>query len=124
MDCDTREEQSGSVQTEDIAGSKPALVSIHDRLSVGEDTDDERRCHGGRHAGRFLPWPIMAHVYIEASAPTRIDLAGGPLDIWPLYLFHEHIDGDATVHASFARIRDIVERDGRKIESRDAAAAR
>jgi D-glycero-alpha-D-manno-heptose-7-phosphate kinase len=28
-------------------------------------------------------------VYIEASAPTRIDLAGGTLDIWPLYLFHE-----------------------------------
>ena len=27
---------------------------------------------------------------ITASAPTRIDLAGGTLDIWPLYLFHEH----------------------------------
>ncbi|HXG55114.1 MAG TPA: hypothetical protein VNJ03_07010 [Vicinamibacterales bacterium] len=26
---------------------------------------------------------------IEASAPTRIDLAGGTLDIWPLYLFHD-----------------------------------
>ena len=25
---------------------------------------------------------------IEARAPTRIDLAGGTLDIWPLYLFH------------------------------------
>lgn len=25
---------------------------------------------------------------IEASAPTRIDLAGGTVDIWPLYLFH------------------------------------
>jgi D-glycero-alpha-D-manno-heptose-7-phosphate kinase len=25
---------------------------------------------------------------ISASAPTRIDLAGGTLDIWPLYLFH------------------------------------
>ena len=25
---------------------------------------------------------------IEASAATRIDLAGGTLDIWPLYLFH------------------------------------
>jgi D-glycero-alpha-D-manno-heptose-7-phosphate kinase len=28
-------------------------------------------------------------VYIESSAPTRIDLAGGTLDIWPLYLFHD-----------------------------------
>ena len=27
---------------------------------------------------------------IKSSAPTRIDLAGGTLDIWPLYLFHEH----------------------------------
>jgi D-glycero-alpha-D-manno-heptose-7-phosphate kinase len=26
---------------------------------------------------------------IEACAPTRIDLAGGTLDIWPLYLFHQ-----------------------------------
>ena len=28
-------------------------------------------------------------VYIDASAPARIDLAGGTLDIWPLYLFHD-----------------------------------
>jgi D-glycero-alpha-D-manno-heptose-7-phosphate kinase len=27
-------------------------------------------------------------VRIETSAPTRIDLAGGTIDIWPLYLFH------------------------------------
>ena len=25
---------------------------------------------------------------VTASAPTRIDLAGGTIDIWPLYLFH------------------------------------
>lgn len=25
---------------------------------------------------------------IDSSAPTRIDLAGGTIDIWPLYLFH------------------------------------
>ena len=35
----------------------------------------------------------MAHynalVHIVSSAPTRIDLAGGTIDIWPLYLFHE-----------------------------------
>ena len=28
-------------------------------------------------------------MHIDSSAPTRIDLAGGTLDIWPLYLFHE-----------------------------------
>lgn len=27
-------------------------------------------------------------MHVTASAPTRIDLAGGTLDIWPLYLFH------------------------------------
>ncbi len=34
---------------------------------------------------------------IEASAPTRIDLAGGTLDIWPLYLFHP---GAQTINAA------------------------
>jgi D-glycero-alpha-D-manno-heptose-7-phosphate kinase len=29
-------------------------------------------------------------VHIRASAPTRIDLAGGTLDIWPIYLFHQN----------------------------------
>ena len=27
---------------------------------------------------------------VHSSAPTRLDLAGGTLDIWPLYLFHPH----------------------------------
>src|SRR3984957_5998798 len=27
---------------------------------------------------------------IHAKAPCPVDLAGGPLDIWPLYLFHEN----------------------------------
>ena len=30
-----------------------------------------------------------AGVQVHSSAPTRLDLAGGTLDIWPLYLFHE-----------------------------------
>ena len=34
---------------------------------------------------------------IVASAPTRIDLAGGTIDIWPLYLFH---DGATTLNAA------------------------
>ena len=29
-----------------------------------------------------------ARVQVHSSAPTRLDLAGGTLDIWPLYLFH------------------------------------
>jgi D-glycero-alpha-D-manno-heptose-7-phosphate kinase len=38
-------------------------------------------------------------LYIESSAPTRIDLAGGTLDIWPLYLFHE---GAQTINAALS----------------------
>lgn len=36
---------------------------------------------------------------IRSSAPTRIDLAGGTLDIWPLYLFHDHAQ---TVNAAIS----------------------
>ena len=36
---------------------------------------------------------------IRSSAPTRIDLAGGTLDIWPLYLFH---DGAQTLNAAIS----------------------
>ncbi|MCC7416016.1 MAG: GHMP kinase [Acidobacteria bacterium] len=34
-----------------------------------------------------------------SSAPARIDLAGGTLDIWPLYLFH---DGAVTLNAAIS----------------------
>src|SRR5260370_20415023 len=30
----------------------------------------------------------LAPMIIESKAPTRVDFAGGTLDIWPLYLFH------------------------------------
>lgn len=36
---------------------------------------------------------------MTASAPTRIDLAGGTIDIWPLYLFH---DGASTLNAAIS----------------------
>ena len=36
---------------------------------------------------------------LRASAPTRIDLAGGTIDIWPLYLFH---DGAQTLNAAIS----------------------
>jgi D-glycero-alpha-D-manno-heptose-7-phosphate kinase len=38
-------------------------------------------------------------VRIETSAPTRIDLAGGTIDIWPLYLFHP---GAQTINAAIS----------------------
>ena len=44
---------------------------------------------------------------IATSAPTRIDLAGGTLDIWPLYLFHP---GAQTVNAAISlRAHALVE---------------
>jgi D-glycero-alpha-D-manno-heptose-7-phosphate kinase len=42
---------------------------------------------------------MIPPVHIHASAPTRIDLAGGTLDIWPLYLFHE---GAQTLNAAIS----------------------
>ena len=44
-------------------------------------------------------------VRIESRAPTRIDLAGGTLDIWPLYLFHE---GSLTVNCAITRYASCV----------------
>jgi D-glycero-alpha-D-manno-heptose-7-phosphate kinase len=53
-------------------------------------------------------------VHIHASAPTRIDLAGGTLDIWPLYLFH---DGAQTLNAaiSLRASCDLRSRDDRRL---------
>lgn len=61
---------------------------------------------------------------IESSAPTRVDLAGGTIDIWPLYLFHP---GAATVNFAISlRAHCRIEtRDDRRIilESRDRQVA-
>lgn len=44
---------------------------------------------------------------IVTSAPTRIDLAGGTIDIWPLYLFHP---GAQTLNAAISlRARAVLE---------------
>jgi len=59
-------------------------------------------------------------VIIESSAPTRADLAGGTVDIWPLYLFHP---GAMTVNFALslrAQVRIETRDDDRLIlESRD-----
>jgi D-glycero-alpha-D-manno-heptose-7-phosphate kinase len=47
---------------------------------------------------------------IESSAPTRADLAGGTIDIWPLYLFHT---GATTVNFALSL------RASARIETRD-----
>src|SRR5712691_6700863 len=38
--------------------------------------------------------------FIEASAPARIDLAGGTLDLWPLHVLHP---GSRTVNIAIDR---------------------
>jgi len=57
---------------------------------------------------------------IESAAPPRVDLAGGTIDIWPLYLFHP---GATTVNFAItlhARCRIETRNDDRIIlESRD-----
>ncbi len=59
---------------------------------------------------------------IESKAPTRVDFAGGTLDIWPLYLFHP---GAVTVNAAISlcascRIETNAPGDNRiKLVSRD-----
>ncbi len=47
---------------------------------------------------------------IESSAPTRVDLAGGTIDIWPLYLFHP---GATTVNFAVSLLASV------RIETRD-----
>lgn len=59
---------------------------------------------------------------IESSAPTRIDLAGGTIDIWPLYLLH---GGARTINLAidlYARCRLETGGRGYTIESRDTGA--
>ena len=62
-------------------------------------------------------------VPIVSSAPTRIDLAGGTIDIWPLYLFH---DGALTLNAaiSLRAHAQIESRDDGRIELRSIDAGR
>ena len=71
---------------------------------------------------------------IESKAPTRVDLAGGTLDIWPLYLFHP---GAVTVNAAITRYAScriethspddhrirLISRDTQREESFDSFAA-
>jgi D-glycero-alpha-D-manno-heptose-7-phosphate kinase len=71
-------------------------------------------------------------VRIDSSAPTRIDLAGGTYDIWPLYLFHDraqtiNVAISLRAHCTLTSRRDhhvsIVSDDtGERIEAADPHA--
>jgi D-glycero-alpha-D-manno-heptose-7-phosphate kinase len=61
----------------------------------------------------------MTRRHGEATAPCRIDLAGGPLEIWPLYLFHP---GAVTVSVAIDRrawSRVELGGDGVQVQSKD-----
>jgi D-glycero-alpha-D-manno-heptose-7-phosphate kinase len=71
-------------------------------------------------------------VRIDSSAPTRIDLAGGTYDIWPLYLLHERAQ---TINAALSlrahttlcsrrdyRILIVSEDTGEHVEAAEPAA--
>ena len=61
---------------------------------------------------------------IRSSAPTRIDLAGGTLDIWPLYLFHEHAQTLNAAISLRAHAEISSRTDGRvRLESIDTSKA-
>src|SRR5215203_7137046 len=65
-----------------------------------------RRIEEGTGHYRTYNFPVT----FTTSAPTRIDLAGGTIDIWPLYLFHP---GAQTLNAA------ISIRASARIEARD-----
>jgi D-glycero-alpha-D-manno-heptose-7-phosphate kinase len=62
-------------------------------------------------------------VKIHSQAPCRVDLAGGTLDVWPLYLFH---DGAVTVNfaVNLYTSATLTTRNDSKITLRSADLAR
>jgi D-glycero-alpha-D-manno-heptose-7-phosphate kinase len=71
------------------------MGGIHSRKGEREDIFAASQENGSKGSYSYN----APCVYIESSAPTRIDLAGGTLDIWPLYLFHE---GAQTLNAAIS----------------------
>jgi D-glycero-alpha-D-manno-heptose-7-phosphate kinase len=100
----------------------------------GGKTSDEELTNLPGGSWRHSVQNYNVHVQITASAPTRIDLAGGTLDIWPLYLFHP---GAQTVNVAISlrahvhvqareddRIEIVSEDTDRRVVAASAAALR
>src|SRR5689334_12269069 len=59
---------------------------------------------------------------ITAKAPCRVDLAGGTIDIWPLYLFHRNaVTVNFAVNRYASCVLETHEGAGITIRSRDLA---
>src|SRR5258708_26659813 len=82
-----------------------AIARIRSSSSATRITSISWSRHGcgptSTRSSRLWKRPVYnpADVRTTSSAPTRIDLAGGTIDIWPLYLFH---DGAATLNAAIS----------------------
>ena len=85
---------------EATSGTGFSLCGFDSRFDTQKITQSEA-CATERLTGERK----QVKVRIEAKAPTRIDLAGGTLDIWPLYLFHE---GAVTVNCAITRYASCV----------------
>ena len=76
-------------------GQYPAFTGARDLVTAWasaatprEPTTRQRRTWDTSGRQQRARGHYNARVQVRSSAPTRIDLAGGTLDIWPLYLFH------------------------------------
>ena len=73
----------------------------------------------GRNRSRYGARPVSGELAVSgwaASAPLRADLAGGTLDLWPLYLLHEN---SSTVNVALdLRARATYQPGGRRWELR------
>ena len=81
----------------ELARQRPPLGRNRHARETADQRAVRSRARGERH--RAASKIIMCAVRITASAPTRIDLAGGTIDIWPLYLFHH---GAQTLNAAIS----------------------
>src|SRR5262249_49461277 len=70
------------------------------RYAVAGEPDDRQTSNMTTQIAKRHSTPhYNARVRLHSSAPTRIDLAGGTYDIWPLYLFHENAQ---TINAALS----------------------
>jgi len=61
----------------------------HEKCSFNASTKLFRLAQSSWYKRRMSKLPsISSHPTIVAQAPCRADLAGGTIDLWPLYLFH------------------------------------
>src|SRR4029077_3830647 len=79
--------------------AEPGAGRREERDAAADPQPCRREALNFAHRG-IGPANNQVNMRIESKAPTRVDLAGGTLDIWPIYLFHP---GAVTVNAAITR---------------------